>query len=347
MLKQTECIDELASCLSILKDSQYCVPEYTSFLKELESHSNLRFPHLLSIFSVNLFALDGEEHRKKRRSLSPVFSMGAIENQVHVFEAIICDEISRLNTRQVDLFPFCEAAAYRCIYAFLGLDEKYHSTYLQHLDELRALTGFESGKKIKDYLSAELGLEKLFKVFSEQAQQAENEALVKLKSSFNSCDEFYSYLTIILAGSGALASTLANMLLFYVRSNSAFRLQILTIKDPKELIERMLFWCGGTKIIYRHRKNDSSRILALDIDQASRNCLPKNKILTRKNFSSRENLAFGFGAHRCIGEQLSRKVLSIAFQRFIQHFNSAVSTCDDSRQFYLGSLRSNLHCELW
>jgi hypothetical protein len=87
-----------------------------------------------------------------------------------------------------------------------------------------------------------------------------------------------------------------------------------------ELLDRALYIGGGVEFIYRTMNGEDVHCM---------NIAAANKEVTSCPFSTAEkpeskHLAFGYGAHKCIGEMLSRRVMAIALDVIFEHCPTAM-----------------------
>ncbi|MBZ9610338.1 hypothetical protein [Rheinheimera maricola] len=346
MVRTKTKIMDVKGCINILKDPAYVVPEYGPFFHELEAATGLEFTQLKSVFTLNLFALNGVEHQQQRKVIANYLRKNTLQSFRSSFSAIVAQEFGLLSGNEIDLYPCCEILSYRCVYAYLGVNEKYHTKYLECLDTLRRLVTFGNPKKVKDYVRAETALTTLSELLFNADGLHDSSLVFGMGTELPDKAELFAIVVVLLAGSGALASTLANMILQFGIQDNAGRQKILATDNYPLLIECLLFTCGGTKEVFRTLGNDTSTVFHLDIDAASQSFSAKHDTVDCANLSGWGNLAFGAGMHRCVGEKLARLILEVAVESLLNKWPNLSVLGYDRTAFFLGSERKDLWCRL-
>jgi len=335
-----------AECLRILKDPSYMVPEYGLFFKNLSTQTGKSFPHLTRVFSENLFGLSGEAHLNLKKRLLPCLNKGTIQQAHSGFSKIINEELLKLTPGVMDLIPFTERVSYRCMYHYLGINELHHDQYLSALEALREVVDNTSPKKMSDYEAIENKVAMLFSLLKPQLACSATEVAVCLRRELKNDEETCATAVVLLAGSGAMASTLANMLLFVTGVTIEERKSLHVDAKLDQTIDKLLYWCGGTKYVYRKKGKNQHEFLKLDIDTASKTQIPREEVFSDSRPTRNANLSFGAGEHKCIGEMLSRKILGMTISAFFEKYPSTTSYDGDSREFFLFAPRKELLCHL-
>ena len=333
-------------CLKVLKDPDYVVPDYGHFFQTLSSHSGVSFDTLTAIFTSNLFALSGKSHQVQKQRLMPCLSKDSIDLAEEGLRRIIGEELDRIEPGIQDLLPFTDRVSYRCVYHYLGIREEYHEAYLSGLEALRQVVDNRTPKKIGDYIAIEKQVSSLFSILKPQLSSEQKGIMGTLRSNFPDDEEICATIVVLLAGSGAMASTLANMIHFIASSPLERRDYFVNHTNPTQMIDKLLYRCGGTKFTYRHHCKTPNEMILLDLDHASKEAVSVDQIFSDYRPNRSSNLSFGAGEHRCIGEMLSRKIIEWTITSFCKKFPTTLPADEDSREFFLFSPRNNLMCRV-
>ena len=333
-------------CVSVLNDVSYKVPHYGNFFEGLEQATGFSFCYLKQVFSQNLFALSGAPHKQLKGLMLKGLSKAQIDEAMPDIGKNICDEMQHWQCGTiVNFYPLLERLGYNALYTFLGVDKAQHQQILTSLNALRRVINTQEPLKIKDYRAIESQLATLFTIIRNSKANKARSFYRTMMPYFTDKNDLAAIIVVLIAGSGAMVDTLANMLAFMLTLNGQQRDELFNGETNLSAIERLLFHCGGVKHVYRECPY-SGRVIKLDLDAASKSTCSEEQLVSGLRLPAKYNLAFGAGEHRCIGEMLSRKIMNIVITQFIVQFPGAILVDGNDGQFHLFSERKHLMCRL-
>lgn len=325
-------------CKAILSSKSIPVYNISRFFTEIEKTADIELSHLKRIFGANLFGLNGDEHIRLKRLLRPFFSAQHIGVFQAELETIVQESIAILEPNaRVDLFrAYIQPLSFDILCLVLGLPRHSLSRYISSLESVRSIIDFSRPLKIRDYLRIEADAQILVERIREdaRAQSAKDRAgrsFYRYHRMRGIAEEdTINYMIVMLAGSGAVENTLANAFIYLLSLDSSRRNRFFENFSPAQAIERLLFIAGGADVVYRevsekadaeHLEMSIGDVVVVDLEQANRAETEGCDWDAQAGFPARAtHFAFGRGAHRCIGDLLSSKILESSVFKFFAKF---------------------------
>jgi len=330
--KQFIPVDDLPTCSQILKSKDARVTNMADLIAQVSQHTGKSYPYLYRYTCMSPFSLNGEDHLKTRRMLASYFSSHRINEWKLVLQNLIHDTIQALSSqKQVDLTEdIVTPITSDCTYYALGLNKCGNDEIDTYLNHLLQLTNFNNPLKIRDFSKLEHSAKSLAdaifhrritsKPSKHNTSKNSNDFYNFLISNYHlSSEDTCAYMSAILAAGVSTKHTLINVLIEILSMPEDRREQLFRNFSADVILEKALYTSGGVESIYRRTENN--RIYSLNIAKAAQAeyACPFSSESPPKN----RHLAFGSGAHRCIGEGFSREMMIMAIDAFFQHFPRA------------------------
>lgn len=317
----------------------WMVPGYDDGM-EILTDSGDRFremntPELTPWFEgSNMIAVDGPEHTRLRRCLSPFFTRQAVARWSRRVEEVVDQLLLPLvrDNATFDIVSDFTMIPTVIVAEMLGVPEQHYEDFRRwshtivanlsygHEDETTGALIKEIGVEANDYLSEEIE--------RHRRERPDDLMTAMIEMADMSAAEIRSTaLLLVLAGYDTTAKLLANSLVV-LADHPAQRASIA--EDPRLLpaaIEEVIRWAGVTHINPREVAQDTvlgaTDLKAGDILyvlHAAANRDPSRWPRPLEFDPGREvkaHLGFGFGAHLCLGAPLARLEAKIALGRLL------------------------------
>ena len=330
-----------ADCSTFLRDPRLSAKRTGTLLDEFPADKRKEFAELARAFSLWMLFFDAPEHTRLRKLMNKGFSPVAIESLRPQVEKIVDLLLTPLrNSRRIDVLPqFAHPLPAYVIAELLNVPESQHQQFVRWSNAVAKLFG-NPYRTVDDLVEAQQAIHGLTSYFREAVAARSNQKGNDLISLLMEIEEDGDVLTeeelyaqcvmLLFGGHETTRNLIGNGLYTLLRHpeqaaelrdspeliRSAVE-ELLRYESPVQYTGRMVLedfeFCGiparrGQEIIFmlgaanrdRNQFKDPDR---LDLGRA------KNP-----------HLAFGAGAHFCIGNQLARLEGQVAILKILQEF---------------------------
>lgn len=349
--KQFVEVDDLEKCSQILRSKDAKVTNMGELIAQISAHTGKSYPWLQRYTCMSPFSLNGPEHQITRKMLASYFTGHRIQAWEPVFHRMSENCFSNISElKNVDLVddivvPLTES----CTYYALGLELRERTSIEPYLNHLLQLTNFNNPLKISDFAKLDFSAETLAKAILDARIPTSSGG----PNEPNNTNDFFGYLTekyqlstedkcaymsAILAAGISTKHTLINVFVEILSIPQDKRKQLFSETEASEILDRALYTGGGVETIYR--KRDDNVVYALNIAKAAESeC---GCPFSSHNSPANRHLAFGSGIHKCIGESLSRSIMTIILDHFFRKFPSASLAIRPASKSYTHSKTSKI-----
>lgn len=159
-----------------------------------------------------------------------------------------------------------------------------------------------------------------------------------LEDNFNlTSNEICGFMTILLGAGTSTKHTLTNLVVELLSIAPHERRLIFNEIDAHEFVERGLFSGGGVNYIYRTLDDKNIQCLNIAAANESAQHCPFSSDSNKSTPPSDKHIAFGFGAHKCIGEALSKNIMTKAIHIIVEQCPNARITSGKAPRIYTHS----------
>ena len=326
--------------MSAFKDHRYS--SAGSFLFGMERYVDLaKVPNLVKYSRNWLINMDGEDHRRIRKALMPVFSRASIDKYIPLIEAVVTELVDEIAKKgEVD---YVVDVAYqlpaRVITAILGLERK-HLDDIKRWSDILVITVLPQNFSEENLLLGERCMaemnELLLAEMKERSAQPREDLLTDfvrlVDSGALSLDEALATLQIVLvaghdttANSNVLALQAllkhpAQMTYFRANIDRAFEFMPELMRYTSMSATQFRIALEDIELEGKTIKKGDFILLSLAAAHRDSTKFKSAETLDLTNDST-GHLTFAPGFHFCLGHYLARLELSIFFKHLLQYFD--------------------------
>lgn len=345
-------VSDFTQCKQALKNPTLRTTNMGALIEQVSAATGETYPWLYRYACTSPFSLNDERHQQIRRSLASYFSARRLKTWSSVFDALISRIIKSYSEKfTIDLLTDIVAPiTTECTLYALGLDTRVGEVCEEHLEHLLQLTDFNRPLKVKDFArlnhAAQTLGDAIYNHRLHKCSDDKNELdMLKDNDFYNflrikyalSQEEICSYISAILAAGVSTKHTLANVFIEYFKQPLALRKSLFSEHSVEAFLENSLFLAGGVQTVYR--VSSQGELFHINIAEAN---LKQHGCPFKQNESKQKSLAFGFGTHKCIGEMLSRRIMTLSVEIFYRIFPRAHVESLDVTKFYTHSLSKRI-----
>ena len=339
-----------ADCSTFLRDPRLSAKRTTSLIDEFPTEKQKEFAELARTLSLWMLFFDAPEHTRLRKLMNKGFSPAAIESLRPQVEKIVDLLLIPLRkSRQIDILPqFAHPLPAYVIAKLLDVPESLHERFVRWSNAVAVLFG-NPYRTLDDLIAAQQAIRSLTNYFREAVAVRRNQKRNDLISLLMEIEEDGDVLTeeelyaqcvmLLFGGHETTRNLIGNGLYTLLRHpeqtaelvdspdliRSAVE-ELLRYESPVQYTGRMVLedfeFCGvpvlrGQELIF---------MLGAANRDANQFKDPDHLDLKR---AKNPHLAFGAGAHFCIGNQLARLEGQVAILKILQEFPRMHSVSGD------------------
>jgi cytochrome P450 len=330
-----------ADCSTFLRDPRLSAKRTGTLIDEFPADRQKEFAELARTLSLWMLFFDAPEHTRLRTLMNKGFSPVAIESLRPRVEKIVDQQLMRLRkNHQIDILPqFAHPLPAYVIAEMLSVPESLHEQFVRWSNAIATLFG-NPYRTLDDLVAAQQAIHGLTSYFREAVavrRQQKGTDLISLLMEIEEDgdvlteEELYAQCVMLLFGGHETTRNLIGNGLYTLlrHPEQAAELrdspelirsaveELLRYESPVQYTGRMVLqdfeFCG----IPARRGQEIIFMLGAANRDASRFNDPDRLDLKRANNA---HLAFGAGAHFCIGNQLARLEGRVAILKILQHF---------------------------
>jgi len=313
------------------------------FAEKLYVAANTYEPDAIHPFLDSIIAMDGPEQRRIKKVLHTAFTKGVIDNWKQDSERVITKLLS--NIEDLSNFDFVASIAnplpLEIISEIIGVPDEFRADCNMWGKVLGSI-GLDlptNNYELEELEEATLGITNLFQTLLDQRRKNPQEDLLSVMAFADADGEKLTDKEIIASASFTLIAgfeTTANLLAVGTKALLENPDQLALLAQKKELIpnfvEESLRISSPIQFVVRTAdsqltladgtKAKKGQTIILNLAGANRDSSVFESadefLIEREN--ARKNIAFGFGAHHCIGSQLARVEAEVLFRILLERF---------------------------
>jgi cytochrome P450 len=330
-----------ANCSTFLRDPRLSAKRTGALIDEFPADKQREFAELARTLSLWMLFYDAPEHTRLRKLMNKGFSPTAIESLKPQVEKIVNDLLAPLRKdHQIDILPqFAHPLPAYVIAEMLNVPESLHQQFVRWSNSIATLFG-NPYRTLDDLVAAQQAVHGLTNHFREAVavrRKQKGSDLISLLMEIEEDgdvlteEELYAQCVMLLFGGHETTRNLIGNGLYTLlrHPEQAAELrehpelirsaveELLRYESPVQYTGRMVlqdFEFGG---IQARRGQEIIFMLGAANRDACQFKDPDRLDLKRANNS---HLAFGAGAHFCIGNQLARLEGRVAILKILQEF---------------------------
>lgn len=330
-----------ADCSTFLRDPRLSSRRIDSFVSALPADQRTKFADLARMLSLWMLFFDAPEHTRLRKLMNKGFAPAVVESLRPRVEAIVDRMLEPLrHTSEADLLrEIAHPLPARVIAELLGVPEELHQQLVQWSDAIAVFIGNRDRTlgQIESAQNAVIALTNFFRqVVAEHSRQKRSDLVgllleIEEDGEVLTEDELYAQCVMLLFGGHETTRNLIGNGMYTLLAHPS---EAAKLRDNPEMIrtaaEELLRYESPVQYTSRTVKEEMEicgvRVnrgdsLLCTLGAANRDPRqfhePDTLNLRRVN---NPHLAFGAGAHFCIGNQLARLEGQVAILRMIQGF---------------------------
>ena len=330
-----------ADCSTFLRDPRLSAKRTGALIDEFAADKQKEFSELARTLSLWMLFFDAPEHTRLRKLMNKGFSPAAIESLRPQIEKIVERLVTPFRkSHQVDIIPqFAHPLPAYVIAELLNVPESLHQRFVQWSNAVATLFG-NPYRTLDDLVAAQEAIHGLTTYFREAVGVRRREKRKDLISLLMEIEEDGDVLTeeelyaqcvmLLFGGHETTRNLIGNGLYTLLRHpeqatelrdnpeliRSAVE-ELLRYESPVQYTGRMVLddfeFCG----VSAHRGQEIIFMLGAANRDLSQFKEPDHLDLKR---TKNPHLAFGAGAHFCIGNQLARLEGQVAILKILQEF---------------------------
>jgi cytochrome P450 len=330
-----------ADCSTFLRDTRLSAKRTGTLIDEFPAEKQKEFADLARTLSLWMLFFDAPEHTRLRKLMNRGFSPAAIESLRPQVEKIVHRLLAPLrNSHRIDILPqFAHPLPALVIAELLSVPEALHDTFVRWSNAVATLFG-NPYRTVDDLVAAQHAIHGLTSYFREavavRRKQKGNDLISLLMEIETDGDvlteeELYAQCVMLLFGGHETTRNLIGNGLYTLlrHPEHAAKLrddpelirsaveELLRYESPVQYTGRMVLkdfeFCG----VEARRGQEIIFMLGAANRDASQFKDPDRVDLKR---AKNPHLAFGAGAHFCIGNQLARLEGQVAILKILQEF---------------------------
>jgi len=331
-----------ADCATFLRESRLSAKRSGVLIDEFTPEKQKEFAELTHTLSLGMLFFDAPEHTRLRKLMNKGFSPVAIESLRPQVEKIVDRLLMPLRkSHRIDILPqFAHPLPVYVIAGLLNVPESLHEKLIRWSNSLATLLG-NPHRTLDDLVAAQQAIHGLTRYFRDavavRRKQSGNDDLISLLMEIEEVgdvlteEELYAQCVMLLfAGHETTRNVIGNGLYTLLRHPE----QAAELRDNPELIRSAVeeLLCYESPVQY------TGRSLLQDFEFCGVPALRGQEIIFMLGAANRDgsqfkdpdrldlkrtknsHLAFGAGAHFCIGNQLARLEAQVAVLKMLQEF---------------------------
>ena len=330
-----------ADCSTFLRDARLSAKRTGTLIDEFPVDKQKEFAELARTLSLWMLFLDAPEHTRLRKLMNKGFSPVAIESLRLQVETIVDRLITPLRkNHQIDILPqFVHPLPAYVIAELLCVPESLHQQFVRWSNAVATLFG-NPYRTVDDLVAAQQAIQGLTSYFREavvvRRRQRRNDLISLLMEIEEDGDvlteeELYAQCVMLLFGGHETTRNLIGNGLYTLLRHPE---QATELRDNPELIRSAV----EELLRYESPVQYTGRMVLEDFEFCGVPARPGQEIIFMLGSANRDasqfkdpdrldlkraknpHLAFGAGAHFCIGNQLARLEGQVAILKTLQEF---------------------------
>ena len=276
----------------------------------------------LAITTADLLALDGDQHRKCRKTVTPKFSFKAVNSYTEAVSALVSKQLSHLleQPQPVDLTEHFSEPISIANHAFvLGIPDsmvkEFERTFVGSVSRDERITYL---REVYQYKLENPGEDVISHLIQSELTQAEVEGLI------------YVFFT---SGRDSVAYMISTSMVALLQNPDQLNLLRNSLPVPAEAIEELMRFCAMFVTLFprtaledlelhgeKIQAGQSISVSPVAVNRDPRIWSEPNSLKLDREVKA--HLSFGHGIHGCLGQQLARLVIQESLTQLLRAINS-------------------------
>ena len=276
----------------------------------------------LAITTADLLALDGDQHRKCRKTVTSKFSFKAVNSYTEAVSALVSKQLSHLleQPQPVDLTEHFSEPISIANHAFvLGIPDsmvkEFERTFVGSVSREERITYL---REVYQYKLENPGEDVISHLIQSELTQAEVEGLI------------YVFFT---SGRDSVAYMISTSMVALLQNPDQLNLLRNSLPVPAEAIEELMRFCAMFVTLFprtaledlelygeKIQAGQSISVSPVAVNRDPRIWSEPNSLKLDREVKA--HLSFGHGIHGCLGQQLARLVLQESLTQLLRAINS-------------------------
>ncbi|ASY15187.1 cytochrome P450 [Candidatus Planktophila dulcis] len=276
----------------------------------------------LAITTADLLALDGDQHRKCRKTVTSKFSFKAVNSYTEAVSALVSKQLSHLleQPQPVDLTEHFSEPISIANHAFvLGIPDsmvkEFERTFVGSVSRNERITYL---REVYQYKLENPGEDVISHLIQSELTQAEVEGLI------------YVFFT---SGRDSVAYMISTSMVALLQNPNQLNLLRNSLPVPAEAIEELMRFCAMFVTLFprtaledlelhgqKIQAGQSISVSPVAVNRDPRIWSEPNSL--KLNREVKAHLSFGHGIHGCLGQQLARLVIQESLTQLLRAINS-------------------------
>lgn len=276
----------------------------------------------LAITTADLLALDGDQHRKCRKTVTSKFSFKAVNSYTEAVSALVSKQLSHLleQAQPVDLTEHFSEPISIANHAFvLGIPDsmvkEFERTFVGSVSREERITYL---REVLQYKLENPGEDVISHLIQSELTQAEVEGLI------------YVFFT---SGRDSVAYMISTSMVALLQNPDQLNLLRNSLPVPAEAIEELMRFCAMFVTLFprtaledlelngeKIQAGQSISVSPVAVNRDPRIWSEPNSLKLDREVKA--HLSFGHGIHGCLGQQLARLVIQESLTQLLRAINS-------------------------
>lgn len=276
----------------------------------------------LAITTADLLALDGDQHRKCRKTVTSKFSFKAVNSYTEAVSALVSKQLSHLleQPQPVDLTEHFSEPISIANHAFvLGIPDsmvkEFERTFVGSVNREERITYL---REVYQYKLENPGEGVISHLIQSELTQAEVEGLI------------YVFFT---SGRDSVAYMISTSMVALLQNPDQLNLLRNSLPVPEEAIEELMRFCAMFVTLFprtaledleltgqKIQAGQSISVSPVAVNRDPRIWSEPNSLKLDREVKA--HLSFGHGIHGCLGQQLARLVIQESLTQLLRAINS-------------------------
>lgn len=276
----------------------------------------------LAIKTADLLALDGDQHRKCRKTVTSKFSFKAVNSYTEAVSALVSKQLSHLleQPQPVDLTEHFSEPISIANHAFvLGIPDsmvkEFERTFVGSVSRDERITYL---REVYQYKLENPGEDVISHLIQSELTQAEVEGLI------------YVFFT---SGRDSVAYMISTSMVALLQNPDQLNLLRNSLPVPAEAIEELMRFCAMFVTLFprtaledlelhgqKIQAGQSISVSPVAVNRDPRIWSEPNSLKLDREVKA--HLSFGHGIHGCLGQQLARLVIQESLTQLLRAINS-------------------------
>ncbi|CAN2227380.1 CypX Cytochrome P450 [Candidatus Nanopelagicaceae bacterium] len=276
----------------------------------------------LAITTADLLALDGDQHRKCRKTVTSKFSFKAVNSYTEAVSALVSKQLSHLleQPQPVDLTEHFSEPISIANHAFvLGIPDsmvkEFERTFVGSVSREERITYL---REVYQYKLENPGEDVISHLIQSELTQAEVEGLI------------YVFFT---SGRDSVAYMISTSMVALLQNPDQLNLLRNSLPVPAEAIEELMRFCAMFVTLFprtaledlelygeKIQAGQSISVSPVAVNRDPRIWSEPNSLKLDREVKA--HLSFGHGIHGCLGQQLARLVIQESLTQLLRAINS-------------------------